>query len=77
MTLDKSFHFSVPIYSSVKMERIIVYRFGGVVRIENNIYKVHVIWQLVKQRVADAITVVVVIIIVRGSNSIALSDSIV
>lgn len=46
-------------------------------RIENNIYKVHVILQLVKQRVADAITVVVVIIIVRGSYSIAVSDSIV
>lgn len=46
-------------------------------RIENNIYKVRVIWQLLKQRVADIITVVVVIVIVRVSNSIAVSDHIV
>lgn len=60
------------------MEIIIVYLFGGVVvRIKNNIYKVHVIWQLLKQRVADIITVVVVIVIVRGSNTIAVSDRIV
>lgn len=60
------------------MEIIIVYLLGGVVmRIENNIYKVRVIWQLLKQRVADIITVVVVIVIVRGSNSIAVSDHIV